>query len=84
MAGPQAGVILASDQGPDPSIVASRDGGRNWATVYRGPSQDALSELGFTSATQGVAIVSTVGNGEATLLMTHDGGRSWQPVALGH
>ena len=86
-ASPAPGVFFAAGtdpagQGAAPRLVANRDGGSTWMTVYRGPSEGAVTELGFTSATQGVAIQAGPSLQGATLLMTHDGGNTWQPVPL--
>ncbi len=73
-------------------LSASFDGGHSWHVVYSGGT---VTYAGFTSETQGVAIAtmpsaqSASGSGRsavsssATLLMTHDGGRTWTPVLFG-
>jgi hypothetical protein len=65
-------------------IDASFDGGRTWTgTLSIGDGGLGLSDLGFTTATQGVVI-----HGQTTypqslqLLMTRDGGHEWDPVAV--
>jgi hypothetical protein len=66
------------------NIDASFDGGRTWTTTLLiGDGGLGLSDLGFTTATQGVVI-----HGQTTypqslqLLMTRDGGHEWDPVAV--
>ncbi len=68
---------LASGGG---ALVATLDGGKTWAQVYtlRGAT---FTELGFTTAEQGVAI-ARMANGRSHLVMTRDGGRTWAPVTL--
>lgn len=64
------------------SIQATFDGGATWAEVRSEPA-GGWRELGFTSPTQGVAVL---GRGEASvgpLLMTHDGGHTWDAVGFG-
>jgi hypothetical protein len=56
-------------------LSASFDGGVHWTTVYHG----VADFLGFTSATQGVAII---GGPTTTMIMTHDGGHHWQKVTF--
>ncbi len=63
-----------------PGLTASFDGGHTWRTVYTPPSGQTVRFVGFTTATQGVAI--TAGASSSTLLMTHDGGSTWSAVAL--
>jgi hypothetical protein len=58
-------------------LVASFDRGAHWTVE----SADAPLYVGFTSPTQGVAIVQAPSNA-LSLLMTFDGGRQWRPVAF--
>ncbi|GAC1312496.1 MAG: hypothetical protein NVSMB16_09330 [Acidimicrobiales bacterium] len=62
-------------------LVATQDGGATWTTVFRQAGGGSWVDLGFTTATQGAAVVSGA-NGSSILLMTRDGGRSWQPVTF--
>ena len=84
LASPSAGVMVVAGAEPAPGVVprlvASRDGGSTWAAVYDGRPDHSIQELGFTSATQGVAIESGSNLVGATLLMTQDGSRTWKPV----
>ena len=60
------------------ALVGTFDGGRTWSVVAR-LGTGGLTDLGFTTATQGV-VVATSGNGPGTLYMTRDGGRTWAAV----
>ena len=57
------------------------NGGASWTPVYRRAGGGWL-ELGFTTPTQGVAIVSGANEARSTMLRTTNGGRSWAPVRL--
>lgn len=61
-------------------LVATFDGGHTWKTVYSA-SGGQVRVVGFTTATQGVAIVTGDTN-ISTLLMTRDAGATWNPVRL--
>ncbi len=78
-----AGAIAAASGvvavGTGSAIEASFNGGASWATVYSG-SAVLAGELGFTTSTQGVAVV---GQGTSTqLLMTYDGGHHWSAASF--
>lgn len=74
--------IVAGRIGGGTALVASFDGGSTWSTVLSPASAASISNLGFTTADQAVAIVTLEG-GASQLVMTRDGGRTWQSVALG-
>jgi hypothetical protein len=57
-------------------LIRSSDSGLTWSVVQRAAA-NAIRYLGFTTATQGVLIVSGDADG---LLMTHDGGATWSAV----
>jgi hypothetical protein len=59
-------------------LVATFDGGRTWAIVAR-LGAVTISDLGFTTAAQGVVITAPA-DGPARLLMTRDGGHTWRAV----
>ena len=60
-------------------ILATFDRAVTWTTVYSGRA-GIISYIGFTSASQGVAILDAQTSG--LMLMTFDGGRSWNPVSF--
>ncbi len=62
----------------DGGLIASFDGGRSWQSVS---TVAGITYVGFTTATQGVAI-SDSSAGPAAMLMTHDGGHTWAPVSF--
>lgn len=64
------------------SLAATADGGKTWRTVYSAPSGTEVQFVGFTTASQGVAVVEGGTTGPSMLLMTHDGGETWSPVTL--
>lgn len=75
VAAPAGGsVVLSGEQGGAAALVASFDGGKTWTTVLSAPGA-SLSELGFTTAEQGVVIATDAAGSH--LLMTRDGGRTW-------
>jgi hypothetical protein len=59
-------------------LVETFNNGASWRVVATSPESLAFTYLGFTSASQGVAIES--GAQTSVLLMTFDGGRVWTPV----
>jgi hypothetical protein len=58
-----------------PELIATYDGGREWSVIAPG----LPVFLGFTSPSQGVAIVASQ-NGATSMLMTYDGGHRWSRV----
>lgn len=61
-------------------LTATFDGGHTWTTVSTLAAGQTIRFVGFTTATQGIAIAS--GFDGSTLLMTRDGGSSWNVVVL--
>jgi hypothetical protein len=80
LASPAPGVILLGRSAGKGALMASFDGGVHWHEVYRAQP----FYLGFTSASQGVALVgSPLGaNGTNTMIMTFDGGHHWARVTF--
>jgi hypothetical protein len=80
IAAPTPTVILIGHQtqSGQADLLASFDRGVHWSVVYRG---DVLY-LGFTSPSQGVAIVGAANGASTTMIMTFDGGHDWAPVAF--
>ncbi len=75
-------VAAGSVPGGNAALVATLDGGRTWARVATLATPGGFSELGFTTAEQGVAIART-GENASHLVMTRDGGRTWAAVDFG-
>jgi photosystem II stability/assembly factor-like uncharacterized protein len=65
-------------------VYSSFDNGRTWTTTLElGDGGLGLSDLGFTTATQGVVIHGQIAYPQSVqLLMTRDGGHTWNPVAV--
>jgi photosystem II stability/assembly factor-like uncharacterized protein len=84
VASPSPQTIVLGANTATPQLVASFDAGKTWRSVAQFRQQSSSwAELGFTSPTQGVAVlVSSVGGPSGTLLMTTDGGHTWHPVAF--
>ena len=76
LASPQPGVILTTrSEGSREQLIASFDGGADWRDVYTG----AVTYLGFTTPSQGVALVAQTAT-RASMIMTFDGGRHWSQI----
>jgi photosystem II stability/assembly factor-like uncharacterized protein len=60
--------------------MTSVDGGRTWPSTLNA-GKVRISQLGFTTRTQGLLITMTE-SGAGAMLMTHDGGRTWTRVAF--
>jgi photosystem II stability/assembly factor-like uncharacterized protein len=71
---PTPGVVVVTEATGD--VIASFDGFATWSTVYPVTTDAYWSYMGFTTPRQGVAI------NDGVLLMTFDGGHSWEPVLL--
>jgi photosystem II stability/assembly factor-like uncharacterized protein len=76
----QGTIAIAGSSAVAAAIAVSWDGGRSWRLTFRGGSAEQILYVGFTTATQGVAIAS--GEQGGAILMTRDGGRSWQESAF--
>ncbi|MHB8674389.1 MAG: WD40/YVTN/BNR-like repeat-containing protein [Candidatus Limnocylindrales bacterium] len=74
-------IAIAGTRTSGSAIAISADSGRTWRVAAVGSATEAIIYLGFTTATQGVAIATDQAGG-GRLLMTRDGGRSWSPVAF--
>lgn len=76
LASPQPGVILTTrSEGSREQLVESVDGGAHWRGVYTG----TVTYLGFTTPSQGVALVAQTAT-RASMIMTFDGGRRWSQI----
>jgi photosystem II stability/assembly factor-like uncharacterized protein len=69
-----AGVAATVLAGTGSGLIATFDGGKHWQSVYS--SGAAASFVGFTTGSQGVAVVG------GSLVMTGDGGHSWRVVSF--
>ena len=70
--------VVGGTDGAGAALVGTFDGGRTWSVVAR-PGTVGLTDLGFTTATQGV-VIATSGTGPGTLYITRDGGQTWGAV----
>jgi photosystem II stability/assembly factor-like uncharacterized protein len=57
------------------NLIGTFDGGATWSVVNHQSDSEAWLQVGFTTASQGVAIDSS-----GALLMTFDGGHDWSSV----
>ena len=73
-------IVLAGSTGtsPVPAIDTSTNGGASW-TTFGLPAGASVTYLGFTTASQGVAIVQA--GTQSHLYMTYDGGGTWSDVS---
>ena len=64
-------------------VYRSADGGHTWsAPLNQGDGGVGYFDVGFTTATQGVAVYGNPAQGNSSLLMTHDAGATWKPVTF--
>ena len=64
-------------------VYRSADGGHTWGTpLSQGDGGVGYFDVGFTTATQGVAVYGSPAQGNSSLLMTHDAGATWKPVTF--
>jgi hypothetical protein len=66
-------------------IYRTGDTGATWTTPLMADDSQTFSELGFTTATQGVVIRGRLDAADVTgpeLLMTYDAGQTWNPVSF--
>jgi hypothetical protein len=73
-------IVVAGSDASGALLVATFDAGRTWAAVAR-LGAVTITDLGFTTPTQGVAIATPEG-GPASLLETRDGGRTWRAIGV--
>ena len=80
---PQTIIVASYSQAANPVtgvLLASFDGGATWAQVAQ--SAPTWDELGFTTATQGIAVASHSNPAGGAMMMTYDGGHTWNPVTF--
>jgi hypothetical protein len=77
------GVITIAGFGASTAVlISSFDGGRTRPAVYDAPAGvTAVAEVGFTTALQGVAVLTGPAGG-GSMVMTRDGGHSWSAVTF--
>ncbi len=64
-------------------VYRSADGGHTWGTpLNQGDGGVGYFDVGFTTATQGVAVYGNPSQGNSSLLMTHDAGATWKAVTF--
>jgi photosystem II stability/assembly factor-like uncharacterized protein len=73
------GAVIGGPVAGGSGLVATSDSGARWTTVYEDQRYPAWLDLGFTTKTQGV-VVETFHEGQSALLVTRNGGRTWEPV----
>jgi len=80
LASPTPAAILAGGMSAagGGELLASFDGGIRWSVVHSGD----IAYLGFSSPTQGVAIVRAYQSATSTMIMSFDGGHHWAPVSF--
>jgi hypothetical protein len=83
-ASPMPGEVVIATQGANGNIelIATDNGGATWEKVFGTIFYTFESDLGFTSSSQGVAVLSAGGGGDGELLMTFNSGHTWAPVAF--
>jgi hypothetical protein len=87
-AGSTSQLVVAAASGAS-MLYHSADGGAQWTTAYdEGDGGLGFNDLGFTTPADGVVVYGPAqsdGNAESRpgwLLLTSDGGESWQPVSF--
>ncbi|HEY8636750.1 MAG TPA: hypothetical protein VIL81_05740, partial [Candidatus Limnocylindrales bacterium] len=73
-------IVIAGWDSTEAVLVGSFDGGKTWSKVVRAGTVQ-LSDLGFTTPSQGVVITNSA-SGSGGLFMTRDGGHTWSAVKL--
>ena len=68
-------IVIAGYDSHGSVLTGSFDSGHSW-TVVAQPTSVSLTDLGFTSPSQGV-VIATASSGASHLLMTRDGGHTW-------
>ena len=83
IASPRPGTVITGAFTADGHaiLLETTDSGATWTRVYDAANRSVTLYVGFTSASQGVAILT--GDLGGTLLMTFDAGRHWSPITLG-
>lgn len=86
LAATSSGTLVVSAASGASELYRSADGGTTWSTLTFDDGGIGFKDLGFTSSRQGVVVHGQPGPpGEyaSQLLMTYDGGATWQAVPIG-
>jgi len=76
-AGTSARLVVGAADGAATWLYYSADGGTQWSVAYKVRNGgERLTALEFATATDGVVVI-----GPGRLLLTSDGGATWQPVS---
>ncbi|MBL7856641.1 MAG: hypothetical protein JNM57_03055 [Cyclobacteriaceae bacterium] len=71
---------IIANAGSPANILMTADGGQTWRTVYTNAHADAFFDgMSFWNDKEGMIYGDPIG-GKLLLLITHDGGESWQEV----
>ena len=73
-------IVVSGSDSKGSVLVGSFDGGQRWSIVLRAGNV-GLTDLGFTTPTQGVVVTSSA-SGSDHLLMTRDGGHTWSAIVF--
>jgi len=76
------GIVLPVRGAMQGVLLFTRDGGASW-TVLSDPTLPYLQQVKFFDLQNGVAICAGSGKGSSGVLMTADGGQSWQEMSAG-
>jgi photosystem II stability/assembly factor-like uncharacterized protein len=79
VSGTSGGTIVGVSLASPNVLVASFTGGVDWNQVWAAPA-GTIIQVGFENATPGVAVVDAAGGGQ--VVMTTDGGKTWDPIDL--
>jgi len=85
LAATSSGTLVVSAASGASELYRSTDGGTTWSTLTFNDGGIGFNDLGFTTSTQGVVIHGQPGppaDYQSQLLMTHDGGATWQAVPI--
>jgi hypothetical protein len=86
LAATSSGTLVVSAASGASELYRSTDGGVTWSTLTFNDGGIGFNDLGFTTSTQGVVIHGQPGppaDYASQLLMTYDGGETWQAVPIG-
>ena len=86
LAATSSGTLVVSAASGASELYRSTDGGTTWSTLTFNDGGIGFNDLGFTTSTQGVVIHGQPGpptDYASQLLMTYDGGATWQAVPIG-